>query len=235
MRGKCNMNVILAFVSHISPFCRYCVGNSFRSEVEHGFFTTSSLRTPLPTRRIRCVSICLGKASQLDCSPPVQVPELVSQRRRWLNGSFFAAIHGTVKFRYIYRSSHSFARKFWIHVELLYQTFNLIFSWFALVSFPMRVYRFCLRTSLCFVLCLVQGNFFISFFVLTNALEDPAIIGGKGIEVINTILKYSYGGLLLTCFILALGNRPQGSKGTYTIAFIGYAIFTLYMTVCYRD
>ena len=24
-------------------------------------------------------------------------------------------------------------RKFWIHVELVYQVFNLIFSWFALV------------------------------------------------------------------------------------------------------
>ena len=64
---------------------------------------------------------------------PDQVPELISQRRRWLNGSFFAAIHSTVKFHYIYRSSHSMMRKFWIHVELLYQTFNLLFSWFALV------------------------------------------------------------------------------------------------------
>ena len=81
----------------------------------------------------------------------------------------------------------------------------------------------------------MQGNFFISFFVLTNALEDPKIFGGKAIEVLNTILKYSYVGLLLTCFILALGNRPQGSNRTYTLAFIGYAIFTLYMTVCYRD
>jgi hypothetical protein len=101
--------------------------------------------------------------------------------------------------------------------------------------FLVRFYRFCLRTSLSFVLCLVQGNFFISFFVLTNALEDPTIFGGKAIEVLNTILKYSYVGLLLTCFILALGNRPQGSSRTYTLAFIGYAIFTLYMTVCYRD
>ncbi|QRV92034.1 chitin synthase [Ceratobasidium sp. AG-Ba] len=41
---------------------------------------------------------------------PDQVPELVSQRRRWLNGSFFAAVHSTVKFNYIYRSSHSFGR-----------------------------------------------------------------------------------------------------------------------------
>jgi len=64
---------------------------------------------------------------------PDQVPELISQRRRWLNGSFFAAVHSTVHFHYIYRSAHSFMRKFWIHVELVYQSFNLIFSWFSLV------------------------------------------------------------------------------------------------------
>ncbi|EEB86720.1 hypothetical protein MPER_16222 [Moniliophthora perniciosa FA553] len=49
---------------------------------------------------------------------PDQVPELISQRRRWLNGSFFAAVHSTVHFYYIYRSAHSFMRKFWIHVEV---------------------------------------------------------------------------------------------------------------------
>jgi hypothetical protein len=65
---------------------------------------------------------------------PDQVPELISQRRRWLNGSFFAAIHSTFHFHFIYRSAHTFARKAWIHVELVYQVFNLIFSWFALVS-----------------------------------------------------------------------------------------------------
>ena len=79
--------------------------------------------------------------------------------------------------------------------------------------------------------CLVQGNFFISFFVLTNALEDPAIIGGKVIDLVNTIFRYSYVGLLLSCFILSLGNRPQGSNVGYTLAFVGYAIFTIYMTV----
>ena len=72
---------------------------------------------------------------------------------------------------------------------------------------------------------------FILFFVLTNALEDLTIIGGKFIKVLNMILKYSYMGLLLTCFIISLGNRPQGSNRTYTLVFVGYAIFTLYMTV----
>ena len=76
-----------------------------------------------------------------------------------------------------------------------------------------------------------QGNFFISFFVLTNALEDPAIIGGKAIEIFNTVLRFTYVGLLITCFILSLGNRPQGYNKGYTLAFIGFAIFAAYMKV----
>ncbi|TDL18313.1 glycosyltransferase family 2 protein [Rickenella mellea] len=136
---------------------------------------------------------------------PDQVPELISQRRRWLNGSFFAAIHSTVKFNYIYRSSHSFVRKFWIHVEMLYQTFNLIFSWFAL------------------------GNYYIAFVILSDSLEDPTFHFGAA-KIVNYILNYFYLGLLVMCFLLSLGNRPQGSKWEYTTAFIGFAFITLYMT-----
>jgi len=137
---------------------------------------------------------------------PDEVPELVSQRRRWLNGSFFAAIHSTVKFHFIYRSSHSFMRKFWIHVEMLYQTFNLIFSWFAL------------------------GNYYIAFNILSNALEDPSFHIGGWIKVFNTILDYFYLGVLVMCFLISLGNRPQGSKRFYTMAMIGFAFITVYMT-----
>jgi chitin synthase len=111
---------------------------------------------------------------------------------------------------------------------LLYQTFNLIFSWFGLVRAALS---YCFLDPPAAAYWVLQGNFFISFFVLTNALEDPTILGGKGIELFNTILKYSYVGLLLTCFILSLGNRPQGSNKGYTLAFIGFAIFTVYMTV----
>lgn len=75
------------------------------------------------------------KSAYAETDVPDQVPELISQRRRWLNGSFFAAVHSVVKFNYLYRSSHTTARKFWIHVELVYQVFNLIFSWFSLGNF----------------------------------------------------------------------------------------------------
>lgn len=56
--------------AHIFAFLRSCAGNSYRNEEEHGSFTMSSLRTVLPTRQIRCVPICLGKGSQLDCPFP---------------------------------------------------------------------------------------------------------------------------------------------------------------------
>jgi chitin synthase len=35
----------------------------------------------------------------------------------------------------------------------------------------------------------------------------------------------------MICFILALGNRPQGSKLGYTLAIVGFAFITIYMTL----
>lgn len=62
-------------------------------------------------------------------------------------------------------------------------------------------------------------------------MEDPTFNLGKGIHILNLILNYFYLGLLVMCFLLALGNRPQGAKWGYTLAFIGFAIITVYMTV----
>jgi chitin synthase len=42
---------------------------------------------------------------------PDSVPEYVSQRRRWLNGSFFAGLHAIIHFYQIFRSGHNASRK----------------------------------------------------------------------------------------------------------------------------
>jgi cellulose synthase/poly-beta-1,6-N-acetylglucosamine synthase-like glycosyltransferase len=64
-----------------------------------------------------------------------QIPDLVSQRRRWLNGSFFASLHATFHFYYLYRSRHSATRKFFMHILILYQAIQLVFSWFAIGNY----------------------------------------------------------------------------------------------------
>ncbi|CCM04085.1 uncharacterized protein FIBRA_06244 [Fibroporia radiculosa] len=127
------------------------------------------------------------------------LPEFISQRRRWLNGSFFAAVHSIWHFNYIYRSTHTFARKFWIHVEMAYQLYNLLFSWFAL------------------------GNYYIAFVILSTSLEFLA----PSIGSFNVFLKYVYIGLLIMSFLLALGNKPQASRWMYMIAFLGFGCLTM--------
>ncbi len=42
---------------------------------------------------------------------PDSIPEFISQRRRWLNGSFFAATYAIAHTGQILRSGHSVARK----------------------------------------------------------------------------------------------------------------------------
>ena len=78
---------------------------------------------------------------------------------------------------------------------------------------------------------LIKANYYIAFVILSEALEDPSF-GLPWIHILNTVLNYFYVGLLLMCFILSLGNRPQGSKWGYTLAMIGFALITIYMTVC---
>ena len=65
---------------------------------------------------------------------PDTVPEFISQRRRWLNGAFFAAVYSIIHFKQIWRTDHTITRKILLHVEFVYQFINLLFTWFSLVS-----------------------------------------------------------------------------------------------------
>lgn len=65
---------------------------------------------------------------------PDALPEFIGQRRRWLNGSFFAAVYALAHVGQIARSGHSFGRKIGLLLESLYNLINLTFAWFGIVS-----------------------------------------------------------------------------------------------------
>uniref|UniRef100_A0A0W0G327 Chitin synthase n=1 Tax=Moniliophthora roreri TaxID=221103 RepID=A0A0W0G327_MONRR len=69
----------------------------------------------------------------------------------------------------------------------------------------------------------LETNYYIAFVILSDAMEDPEFKLGKGIRVVNVILNYFYLGLLVMCFLLSMGNRPQGAKWQYTIAVVWVA------------
>ncbi len=60
----------------------------------------------------------------------------------------------------------------------------------------------------------VQGNFFLVFRILTASLGEGNLLGTAG-KVLGIVFQWLYIGTLLTCFVLALGNRPQGSNKFY--------------------
>lgn len=61
------------------------------------------------------------------------VPEFISQRRRWLNGAFFAAVYSIVNGKQIWKTDHTVARKILLQIEAVYQFLNLLFTYFGLV------------------------------------------------------------------------------------------------------
>jgi chitin synthase len=64
-----------------------------------------------------------------------QLPEFISQRRRWLNGSMFASIHATVFWYRIWGSGQNFFRKIILQIEFIYNGVQLFFSWTSLANF----------------------------------------------------------------------------------------------------
>lgn len=75
------------------------------------------------------------KSSTGETDVPDRMAEFILQRRRWLNGSFFAAVYSIAHFYQVFRSNHSATRKFMFMIEFIYQTINMLFAWFAIVGF----------------------------------------------------------------------------------------------------
>ena len=74
------------------------------------------------------------KSSTGETDVPDTMAEFILQRRRWLNGSFFAAVYAIVHFYQMNRTDHSLIRRFMFLIEFIYQTINMLFAWFAIVS-----------------------------------------------------------------------------------------------------
>ena len=67
---------------------------------------------------------------------PEGAPEFISQRRRWLNGSFAAGIYSLMHFGRMYKSGHNIVRMFFLHIQMLYNIFGTFLTWMSLGNYP---------------------------------------------------------------------------------------------------
>jgi len=163
------------------------------------------------------------KPSKAETDVPESAPELIGQRRRWLNGSLFAAFHSTVFFYRIWTSGQGFFRKIVLQLEFIYNAVQLLFTWTSLANFYLAFY-----------------------FLVDSATTDPKtdafnfLAKGAGPDVFEVVLKL-YIALIFVVLVCSLGNRPQGSKWTYSLCILLFGIcqiitlwcaaFTVYLAV----
>ena len=130
------------------PLEKYFAGETLH-DANAGIFTANMY---LAEDRILCFELVAKrncrwilryvKSSTGETDVPDTMAEFILQRRRWLNGSFFAAVYALAHFYQINRSDHSFLRKCMFLVEFSYQTINMLFAWFAIVSSLLVATRF---------------------------------------------------------------------------------------------
>ncbi|KAJ7045457.1 glycosyltransferase family 2 protein [Mycena alexandri] len=179
----------------IGPLASY-----FKGEVLHGHDTdifTSNMY------RILCFEL-IAKGAIAETDVPDALPEFIGQRRRWLNGSFFAATYAIAHVGQILRSGHSLTRKVFLMIETGYTIINLVFAWFSI------------------------GNLYIFFVVLTSSLEDPSF-NMPAIKFVNTVVQYLMASVVVACFLFSMGNKPNASKWKYKITAICLAVLMAYM------
>ena len=66
------------------------------------------------------------------------------------------------------------------------------------------------------------------FHILTQSLGDSDLLGTAG-AVLGVIFEWLYLATLMTCFVLALGNRPQGSNKFYMSMVYFWVIIMIYL------
>ncbi|KAJ3284170.1 Chitin synthase, class 2, partial [Blyttiomyces sp. JEL0837] len=185
----------------------------FKGETPHGE-NVSEANMYLAEDRILCFELAVKKdkswllkyvkSASAQTDVPTELHDLISQRRRWLNGSFFVAVHSTYHWYRVIQSSHTFFRKCAMLFEFFYNACNLWFNWFAM------------------------GNFYLAFFFLfdiSNSSDcgvgtpeqqgvDPFYPRG---QIVFNIFNEMYLSALIAIFVASLGNRPAGSKILYLL------------------
>ncbi|CAI1706071.1 hypothetical protein SEUBUCD646_0N01360 [Saccharomyces eubayanus] len=193
------------------PLQKYFYGEIMENEGFH-FFSSNMY---LAEDRILCFEVVTKKdcnwilkycrSSYASTDVPERVPEFILQRRRWLNGSFFASVYSFCHFYRVWSSGHNFGRKLLLTVEFVYLFLNTLISWFSLSSF------------------------FLVFRILTVSI---ALSYHSAFNVLSVIFLWLYGICTLSTFILSLGNKPKSTEKFYVLTCVIFAIMMIYMIFC---
>lgn len=178
---------------------------------EAGIFTSNMY---LAEDRILCFELVAKKdknyvlkyvnEAKAETDVPETIDDFILQRRRWLNGSLFAAAYAVFHWTKIWKSEHSLMRKLWLQLEFYYQLITITVSWFSVACF------------------------FLVFRILTANLGSSEMHFAPG-KYLSVIFLWLYAGSVVCTFVLAFGNTPRGTKKFYQVISVFFAVMMVYM------
>ena len=119
---------------------------------------------------------------------PDNTAALTKQRRRWLNGSFFAQLfaiwQGLFMFR-LFKTQHSVFRKMVLVTEFIYLSANSILVWF------------------------LPGLYYLTFVILWEGFINDQIVNVDLANATFLAVQSVYLFLIFTTLILAMGTQPD--------------------------
>ncbi|OMJ76406.1 hypothetical protein SteCoe_24238 [Stentor coeruleus] len=159
--------------------------------------------------RVLCLSLvsCKDKnyilkfvrKSRAYTDPPPDYEALLSQRRRWINGSWFALLDSVRNTKKVWASDHNCCRKMIFTFQMLYYIVNILYS-FVMV-----------------------GGFYLALSICLRKMFDNK--SGRE-NSIGTVLMVFYLSMLIITFVISLGSRIRdANKALWAIS----GIFSMYM------
>lgn len=137
---------------------------------------------------------------------PAKLFQLLSQRRRWINGSWFALIDTWRTFGRIKNSDHTRWRKIWFSLQLTYFGITILFSW------------------------VMVGSFYLFTELIFSTIFQGYDSGGQ-IMTLSEFLLSLYIAMILLVFMMSLGVKTGRVEGTYRFLSFGFA-FYMFFTFC---
>lgn len=130
---------------------------------------------------------------------PDNLSELISQRRRWLNGSFFATIYSIVHFYKIFNSDHSYFNKFLFCFQSFFNFFVTFVSYFQVSLFYISFY-FVVKSFLPELALVILNSVYLGITVVLFL----ASLGNKpqGMKIVFRFATIVFSGFMILCIFI---------------------------------
>ncbi|OMJ91390.1 hypothetical protein SteCoe_6072 [Stentor coeruleus] len=144
------------------------------------------------------------KNSIAETDVPENISTLMSQRRRWVNGSWFSLIDSIRKCAKIYQSDHNFCRKCIFSLQMFYYVLTVLFTW------------------------VMVGSFYLAFKIVVST----TFVYNSNLKTFGNLLIQVYLLLLIFIFVMSLGVKPNRVDSFFRVIAGVFGIYMLGTIVC---